>query len=227
MSSLTDLNAFLDPAFIWAFRLVPDPHWGFVVGSVYVALCAIVVGDVAMALAYRINRSAHLAQQREMKKHSDMSFEALVEKDKAAFKACNTLANDAFGRNFFLGATLFCASIWPLALALGWMDYRFGRVIDLSAPFLGRVRPEFWFIPLYIVLRIAFAKIKYHLPLYGRLHALAKADAEALESTPCVRHAVQASAESAESTESVESVESAEAVEPADPVAKAEPAERA
>jgi hypothetical protein len=77
------------------------------------------------------------------------------------------------------------------------------------------------------VLRIAFAKIKYHLPLYGRLHALAKADAEALESTPCVRHAVQASAESAESTESVESVESAEAVEPADPVAKAEPAERA
>ncbi|AGW12188.1 hypothetical protein [Megalodesulfovibrio gigas] len=194
MSSLADLNTFLDPGFIWAFRLMPDPHWGFVVGSVYVALCAIVVGDVAMSLAYRINRSAHLAQQREMKKHSDMSFEALVEKDKAAFKACNTLANDAFGRNFFLGATLFCASIWPLALALGWMDYRFGRVIDLSAPFLGQVRPEFWFIPLYIVLRIAFAKIKYHLPVYGRLHALAKADAEALEAMPCKRPTVQATA---------------------------------
>ena len=198
MSSLADLNAFLDPGLIWAFRLLPDAHWGFFVGSVYVALCAIIVGDVAMALAYRINRGPYMAQQREMKKHNDMSFQALAEKDKAAFKACNILANDAFGRNFFLGATLFCASIWPMALALGWMNYRFGRVEDLMAPLVGAVRPEFWFIPLYIVVRILFSKIKHHIPLYRLIHALAKADEASLAKEDFTKPSTANSAESCE-----------------------------
>jgi len=179
MNSFGDLNALLDPAFIWAFRLVPDPRAGFFLGSVYVALCAVIVGDVAMSLAYRINRKAHLAHQREMLRQGDMSFQALACKDKKAYKACNSLANEAFGRNFFLGATLFCASVWPVALALGWMDERFGRVDDLIAPFIGQVRPEFWFIPIYIVVRIVFSKVKYGVPLYRRLHASSLADAVA------------------------------------------------
>lgn len=180
MNSFGNLNAFLDPALIWAFRLVRNPQAGFFLGCAYVALCAVVVGDVAMSLAYRINRKAHLAHQREMLRHNDMSFQALACKDKEAFKACNTLANDAFGRNFFLGATLFCASIWPAALALGWLDLRFGRVDDLVAPLIGQVRPEFWFIPIYIAVRLAFSKIKHALPLYRRIHSTALADETAL-----------------------------------------------
>lgn len=180
MGNFADLNAFLNTAFIWAFRLVPDPRAGFFLGSVYVALCAVIVGDVAMSLAYRVNRKAHLVHQREMLRHNDMSFQALACKDKKAYKACNSLANEAFGRNFFLGATLFCASIWPVALALGWMDQRFGRVDDLVAPFIGQVRPEFWFIPIYIAVRIAFSRLKYGVPLYRRIHALALADAAAM-----------------------------------------------
>jgi len=180
MNSFANLNAFLDPALIWAFRLVENPQLGFFLGCVFVALCAVVIGDVAMSLAYRVNRKPHLAQQREMLKNNTMSFQALACKDKEAFKACNTLANDAFGRNFFLGATLFCASIWPAALALGWLDQRFGRVTDLTAPFIGHVRPEFWFIPIYIATRIIFSRIKYRLPLYRRLHAQSLADEAAL-----------------------------------------------
>lgn len=180
MNSFGDLNAFLDPVFIWAFRLVRDPQAGFFLGCAYVALCAVIVGDVAMSLAYRINRKAFLAHQREMLRHNDMSFQALACKDKEAFKACNTLANDAFGRNFFLGATLFCASIWPVALALGWLDQRFGRVDDLIAPFIGQVRPEFWFIPIYIIVRIAFSRIKHGVPLYRRIHATSLADEDSL-----------------------------------------------
>jgi len=176
MGGFTELNAFLDPFFIWAFRLVANPQWGFFIGCVFVALCATVVGDVSMSLAYLINRKAHLAHQREMKKHNDMSFEALACKDKDAFKACNVLANDAFGRNFFLGATLFCASIWPAALALGWLDQRFGRVDDLMVPLIGQVRPEFWFIPIYIAVRFGFSRIKHSLPVYRLIHSTVMAD---------------------------------------------------
>ncbi|GAB7079919.1 hypothetical protein [Megalodesulfovibrio paquesii] len=189
MSSFADLNTFLDPHLIWAFRLVPDAQWGFFVGCVYVALCTILLGDVAMVLAYRINRKPYLAQRREMQRHNDLSFQALLEKDKKAFKACNILANESFGKNFFLGATMFCASIWPMAIALGWLDYRFGRVEDLTAPFIGAVRPEFWFIPIYIGTRFLFSKIKHYIPLYSRLHALARADEAALESEQLLRAA--------------------------------------
>jgi len=183
MNGFTSLNAFLDPALIWAFRLVGNPQAGFFVGCVYVALCAVVVGDVAMSLAYRVNRKTHLEHQREMLRNNDMSFQALACKDKEAFKACNSLANESFGRNFFLGATLFCASIWPAALALGWLDQRFGRVEDLTAPFIGHVRPEFWFIPIYIAVRFVFSKLKHRLPVYRRVHARELADEAALRAS--------------------------------------------
>jgi len=188
MTSFAEFNAFLDPALIWAFRLVRNPQLGFFLGCVYVALCAVIVGDVAMSLAYRVNRKTHLAHQREMVRHNAVSFQALACKDKEAFKACNTLANDAFGRSFFLGATLFCASIWPAALALGWLDQRFGRVEDLTAPFVGHVRPEFWFIPIYMAVRFVFSRLKYRLPLYRLLHARSLADEAALR-TPEEGHA--------------------------------------
>ena len=180
MNSFAQLNAFLDPALIWAFRLAQNPQMGFFLGCVYVALCAVIVGDVTMSLAYRVNRKTHLAHQHEMLRHNDMSFQALACKDKRAFKACNTLANDAFGKSFFLGATLFCASIWPAALALGWLDQRFGRVEDLAAPFIGHVRPEFWFIPIYIAVRIIFSRFKHKLPVYRLLHAQTQADQASL-----------------------------------------------
>ena len=184
MPNFTQLNAFLDPALIWAFRLVANPQLGFFLGCVYVALAAVIVGDVAMSLAYRVNRKTYLAQEREMLRHNAVSFQALACKDKEAFKACNTLANEAFGRNFFLGATLFCASIWPAALALGWLDQRFGRVEDLTAPFVGRVGPQFWFIPIYIAVRFVFSRIKYRLPLYRLVHAKSLADEAAMISRP-------------------------------------------
>lgn len=176
MSAFTELNVFLDPYLIQPFRIVQDPHMGFFLGCLFLAFLAVIIGDVTMALAYMVNRKAHQAHQGEMRRNNDLSFQALAEKDKDAFKACNTMANEAFGKNFFLGATLFCASIWPVALALGWLDFRFGQVDDLTAPFIGHVRPEFWFIPIYIVVRIVFSRIKYRLPLYRAIHAPALAD---------------------------------------------------
>ncbi|MBG0789701.1 MAG: hypothetical protein H0S80_04295 [Desulfovibrionaceae bacterium] len=156
---------FLDPWMIWAFRLTDNPYVGFAIGIFLVGLAATVVGELCMAGIYFMNKKHFGEINRSMVSHHNLSVKAIGVKNKKAWKACNSIANDAFGKNFFSHIALFASSLWVVPFCIGWLFYRFGEV-DFEVPFLGEVGPVFIFIPAYIVIRILFNKAKPWMPVF-------------------------------------------------------------
>lgn len=176
MYSLDPFYQFLDPLLLWVFRLPVHAYLGFGLGLLWLALIATVVGELCMAGIYFLNRRHLSEQSQDMVHHFNLSLKALAHKDKASYTACNDLANEAFGKSFFSGITLFASSIWPAFFALGWLDYRFSQ-IAFPLPLVGEVSSAFFFVPLYIVVRIVFAiHLKPRLPVFSRIHRRVKAD---------------------------------------------------
>lgn len=180
MYSLDPFYLFIDPAIVWVFRLPIPTYVAFALGIVWLALLATVVGELCMAGVYFLNRKHLSDQSQDMVLNFNLSLKALAVKDKKSYKACNDLANEAFGKNFFTGITLFASSVWPAFFALGWLDYRFGHII-FPLPVVGQVGAAFFFIPAYIVVRIVFAKSKHRLPIFGAISRRVKADVESGE----------------------------------------------
>lgn len=156
---------FLDPWMIWAFRLTENPYIGFAMGILWVCLVATVIGELCMAGIYFINKKHFAEINRNMVAHHNLSVKAIGVKDKAAWKACNSIANEAFGKNFFSHIALFASSLWVVPFGIGWLFHRFGEV-DFVVPFIGQVGPVFIFIPAYILTRYLFNKAKPWLPVF-------------------------------------------------------------
>jgi hypothetical protein len=160
MEVFTGLLHSIDTVLITPYRIPHNPMAGWWLGSAILALWCILLGELSQNLAYRINRFKIQRDQREMLGYHHQSLNALKAGDRGAFKAINRLANEAYGKTFFLQLTLACASLWPVALALGWMQTRFEGVkfpfimtgISVSYPFV--------FIPIYILTRILYANVK-------------------------------------------------------------------
>jgi hypothetical protein len=112
-----------------------------------------------------INRRYLDEVNKEMTENHNLAVRALARKDKTSYVACNGLANDAFGKNFFSHIALFASSLWPVFFSLGWLDYRFGQV-DMHVPFIGSVGPAFVFIPVYVLARVVFSRTRHRLPLF-------------------------------------------------------------
>ncbi len=180
MYSLDPMYLFLDPFLIWAFRLPVHSYVGFAFGLVWLALLATVIGELCMAGIYFLNRKYLAAQSQDMVRNFNLSLKALAHKDKESYKACNDLANEAFGKNFFTGITLFASSIWPAFFALGWLDYRFAN-LEFPLPLFGVVSSAFFFIPTYIIVRIVFAKLKPKLPVFSIISRKVKTDRDSGE----------------------------------------------
>lgn len=165
----------LDPYIIWAFRLAEDPWAGFFLGSLVLNLVCVVMGDVTSVLARRMNRKVYGRYHDDMVRHHNLSIKALRQSDKDAYKAVNKQAHEAFGKYFFSQAGAFTLSIWPLPFALAWMDLRFGGVpmtLPFSLPGVGQdVFFPFFFIPIYIIVRILYGRIMRRLAWYQRIIA--------------------------------------------------------
>nr|WP_321258659.1 hypothetical protein [uncultured Pseudodesulfovibrio sp.] len=156
---------FLDPWMIWAFRTSDNPYVGFAIGLLWVCILTTVIGELCMAGVYFLNKRHFAKINRDMVDHHNLSVRALGVKDKTAWKACNSIANDAFGKNFFSRMALFASSLWVVPFAIGWLFYRFGQV-DFVVPYIGAVGPAFVFIPIYIVIRLLFSQAKPWLPFF-------------------------------------------------------------
>lgn len=159
---------FLDPWLIWAFRVFENPYLGFAFGLFWMCLIATIIGELCMAGAYFLNAKHFAKVNREMVDHHNLSVKAIGCKDKDAWKACNSIANDAFGKNFFAHLALFASSLWVVPFGIGWLFYRFGAV-DFSVPLIGAVGPSFVFIPAYILTRYLFNKAKPWLPVFSTI----------------------------------------------------------
>lgn len=163
-SLYTHLDAFL----IFFFRLAENPMLGYLVGIGFVALVCVVLGAISLGLAYRCNRTFLARDNQKLVRLQNNSLRALQAKDKEGYQALNREANDAFGKVFFTQVALAAASLWPLPFAMHWLQSRFGEVLftlPLTLPKVGdTVGYAFTFIPMYILVRIIFGKLKGRLP---------------------------------------------------------------
>ena len=162
MDSIRWAVELIDFLLITPFRWPDNPIAGWWLGTFCIALWSTLLGEFTAALAFRVNRSYVTEIAQEVLNRHNQSMNALKGGDKPAYKAINKLANEAYGKAFFMQLAMASASLWPVPFALGWMHIRFSS-ISFSLPFnvsyIGNsVGYPFIFIPIYIFVRIIIRK---------------------------------------------------------------------
>ena len=184
-SSFENLYNHVDAVLIYFFRLTDNPMLGYLAGIAVLALVCVVIGDLTVAAAFRVNGTFFRRDNRELVSMQNKSLLALQARDKESYQACNEIANDSFGKVFFTQIALGASSLWPVPFALQWLDGRFANV-DFVLPFALGTRTTvgyaFTFIPMYILMRILFGHVRTHLPGYRRLTVPEVLDASETES---------------------------------------------
>lgn len=170
---MQDLLLLLDPWLIAPFRWPDSAPAGFFLGASLLCLYCVLLGDVAYLGVLALNRRRAAAFKQEMERQNELAETALKLGDKESYKAVNKQALDAFGHSFSLGAAMFTSSLLPLPFALAWMNQRFADAapeLPLALPLVGR-QPGylFYFVLLYILVRMAYAKGMRHIGFYRRL----------------------------------------------------------
>lgn len=161
-----------DTALIYFFRLAENPMLGYLIGIALLGILCAMAGDLTISLAIRVNGAFLDRDNAELVRMQNQSLLALQARDKESYQACNSLANDSFGKVFFRQMALGASSLWPVPFALQWLDNRFAEVAFLLPIPLGdrtSVGYAFTFIPMYILMRILFGKVRTRLPGYRRL----------------------------------------------------------
>jgi hypothetical protein len=173
-----------DAALIFFFRLAANPMLGYLLGIAVLALVCVVLGDLTITLALRVKGTYFHQDSLELVRMQNKSLLALRAGDKESYQACNEMANDSFGKVFFSQIALGASSLWPLPFALHWLDGRFADVafvLPIPLGHLTSVGYAFSFIPMYILVRILFGRVRPHLPGYRRLTGSPAGDAEDIE----------------------------------------------
>lgn len=167
-----DLWMLVDPFIIWFYRLTGYTLVDFLLGTFVLAWMALLIGEFTISAVFLVCRQRIDATTHEARRYQDLSMAALSAGDKQAYQAANKMANDAFGKSFFMQIALSTARLWPVFLAVAWMGHRFADVefpllfSDYSIGFVGV------FIPLYAAAHIIFKRIKYKLPYFRRIKSI-------------------------------------------------------
>lgn len=159
----------LDPFLIWFYRITGYSLADFLIGTFTLAFLALIIGEFTRSLAFLATRKRIEKVTDEAAKYQDLSVEALAAGDKQAYTAANKLANDAFGKSFFMQLALSAAFLWPIFFALAWMEHRFSG-LEFPLPFtaysLGYIGV---FILLYAAAYLMFKRVKYKIPYFRRI----------------------------------------------------------
>ena len=166
----------LDALLIAFFRLAENPMLGYLTGIAVLSLGCVILGELSMGLAYRWNHAFLRRDNRRLVRLQNGSLRALKARDKESYQALNREANDAFGKVFFTRVALAAASLWPLPFAMQWLESRFGDVLfalPIALPKTGdTVGYAFTFIPMYILVRIVFGRVKGRMPFFRGVRSL-------------------------------------------------------
>lgn len=160
-------SSFADRVLIRPYQLFDDPAYAFWFGTLCLALLCVVVGRLTGALLYRLNKPYYEKENAELERVHDLSIRAANMGDKETFKAVNRLANESFGKNFFAGAALFSATLWPLPFALHWLSGRFEGIPVHVLPNGMEFGYVFVMFACYIVVRFAGAWLTRKRPRKG------------------------------------------------------------
>jgi hypothetical protein len=164
MELITYLYTLTDNILMLFFRFPNDPLAGYCLGIFVLSLACVIVGEYSISMAFRFNKEKITRDNRDINRFQDLSIKALKAGNKPAYKACNSIANEAFGKSFFSQITLSASSLWPVFIALGWMQYRFSEV-EFTLPFsvFGTTYTAGYFLTFvvcYITTRIVFGKMR-------------------------------------------------------------------
>jgi hypothetical protein len=157
---LFELLKIVDAVLIAPYRWPADPVWGWWLGTFVLACWAVLIGELTLALVFRINRRHVDAANKEMQDRNRQAMNALKAGEKRIYKGLNDLANEAFGKAFFLQVAMGASSLWPAFLAAGWLERRFGEVPILLPGSMGDVTYEAGFIAIYLMTRIGWVQLK-------------------------------------------------------------------
>lgn len=164
---------FLDRYLILLYRMTGMPLLDFYIGTFLLAMGTVVIGELSISLAFRFNRKYIDAANDELVAKNNLSMEAMQCGDDVSYRACNTLANDAFGKVFFSMIALSAAALWPIFFALAWMQHRFIGIefpLPVTVPLFGEsVGFVFTYFLLYILARILFKQVKPVLPYFRKI----------------------------------------------------------
>jgi hypothetical protein len=105
-------------------------------------------------------------QWEETAYYHEQSLKAKQAGDESAYAGINKLANEAYGKSFFLFLAMGMASIWPAFFAAAWLNLRFSELAFFLPKWLGGLELSFLapFVLLYLAVRILFSKIKRAIP---------------------------------------------------------------
>ncbi|MFZ0611378.1 MAG: hypothetical protein WAM73_04000 [Desulfobacterales bacterium] len=170
-TTFLEVMRLLDPFLIGFFRLTGYTLLDFFVGVFCLCMICVVLGELTISAAIRLNRRHLKALKHEVSQKEKLSMQAYADDDRVSYKALNQAANDAWGRYFFTMAAYSAGILWPVPFALAWMQTRFQSVeFDLVFPLnlvLGNtVGYPFIFIPVYILARIVFKYLRPKLPYF-------------------------------------------------------------
>jgi hypothetical protein len=125
------------------------------------------LGEITSSLAQIISRRRLAEAAAEMERFKELSERALKAGDGTSYRAANKLANEAFGKNFFLNAALSASLLWPVFFTMAWMETRFSE-IEFHAPFVNEsVGWPLVFVLCYIAAYILFRPLKWRLPFFS------------------------------------------------------------
>ncbi len=163
MDFLALLYAQMDKILMPFYRFPDNPVAGYYLGTFIIAMACVITGEYSVSLAVRLNKGKIARDNHDTEHFHDLSIEALKAGDKAAYTACNRIASEACGNALLSQLTLSASYLWPVFIALGWMQYRFGEV-ESGLPFLipgaGDTAPHaVTFILCYIPARIIYGRV--------------------------------------------------------------------
>ncbi|HHP7235219.1 MAG TPA: hypothetical protein ACFCUC_11365 [Desulfobacterales bacterium] len=166
MDPITPFLKTIDPILIAPYRLFENPLIGWWVGTLVLAFWAVLIGELTLAVVFRINRRPVDEYSKQTLYYHEQSLKAKQAGDEEAYKGINKLANEAYGKSFFLFIAMGMASLWPAFFAAAWLNLRFGDIEFALPDWAGGFELNFIapFVIVYILVRVMFSRIKRHIP---------------------------------------------------------------
>ncbi|MBW2021378.1 MAG: hypothetical protein JRI51_00645 [Deltaproteobacteria bacterium] len=153
----------IDPILIAPYRWFENPMIGWWLGTFILCLWVVILGDLTILLAFRVNEKYIKTLLQKTDYYHEQSLKAKSLGDDSAYKKINWLANEEFGKSFFMLMAMGMGSLWPAFFAVAWLNERFGQLTFLILPeWAGGYHINFIgpFVALYILARYIFTTSK-------------------------------------------------------------------
>lgn len=154
----------------------------FLLCSMVTATISVIVGEITISLAYRINRHYIHRLSKEVQRYQRLSEEASVLADPATYRAINREGNEAFGRLFFYKIALSAAALWPIFFALDWLQDRYAFQDVLIPGTSWEANYVAIFLICYVLARVLFGKVKGRIPYFRSIQRMLEKDASMVPS---------------------------------------------